>query len=131
MNLNILLVDDSETVRAVIAKTLELAGVPVNELYEAPNGKEALDILDNHWIDLVFADINMPVMTGIEMIDKMCENDLLKTVPVVIVSTEGSQTRIDMLKSKGIKFYLRKPFTPEQIKNVIDTVIGEKHEKQP
>ena len=129
MSLNILLVDDSETVRAIIAKTLELAGVPVTELYEAPNGKEALDILDNHWIDLVFADINMPVMTGIEMIEKMHENDLLKTIPVIIVSTEGSQTRIDMLKSKGIKEYLRKPFTPEQIKKIMDNIGEEKYEK--
>jgi len=128
MSFNILIVDDSETVRAVISKTIELAGVPVNELYEASNGKDALDILNERWIDLVFADINMPVMNGIEMIDRMCENDLLKTVPVVIVSTEGSRTRIDVLKSKGIKEFLRKPFTPEQIRRVIDAYAGGRHE---
>jgi len=129
MSFNILIVDDSETVRAIISKTIELAGVPVYELYEASNGKEALDILNDRWIDLVFADINMPVMNGIEMIDRMCENDLLKTVPVVIVSKEGSRTRIDVLKSKGIKEFLRKPFTPEQIRRVVDAYAGGKYEE--
>jgi len=124
MSLNILLVDDSETVRAVISKTLELAGVPVNKLYEVSNGKEALDILANNWVDIVFTDINMPVMTGIEMIEKMSENDLLKNIPVVIISTEGSRTRIEMLKSKGISDYIRKPFTPEQIKKAVDNITG-------
>jgi len=124
MSFNILLVDDSKTVRAVISKTLELAGVPVNKLYEVSNGKEALDILANNWVDIVFTDINMPVMTGIEMIEKMSENDLLKNIPVVIISTEGSRTRIEMLKSKGISDYIRKPFTPEQIKKAVDNITG-------
>ncbi len=124
MALNILIVDDSRTMRAVIAKTLQLADVPVSELYEASNGKEALDILADHWIDLVFADINMPVMNGIEMVDKMCEDGLLKTVPVVIVSTEGSTTRIEQLKAKGVSAYVRKPFTPEMIQKVVDDIVG-------
>lgn len=130
MSFNILVVDDSETVRAIISKTLELTGIPVAELHEASNGKEALDILENHWIDLVFADINMPVMTGVKMIEKMHENGLLKTVPVVIISTEGSRARVEYLKSLGISEYLRKPFTPEQIKKIVENILGEKDEKR-
>ena len=128
MALNILVVDDSETVRAVIAKTLELAGVSVNELHQASNGREALDILGDNWIDLVFADINMPVMSGIEMIEKMYKDGLLKTIPVIIVSTEGSATRIEHLKSKGIRAYVRKPFTPELIRKVVDDIVGVRDE---
>ena len=124
MALNILLVDDSETVRTVIAKTLQLAGVPVGELYHASNGKEALEILAEEWIDMVFADINMPVMSGIEMVDRMAEDGLLKTIPVVIVSTEGSKTRIEQLKEKGVSGYIRKPFTPELMKQVVDELVG-------
>ncbi len=124
MALNILVVDDSATVRAVIAKTLDIAGVPVGELYAAENGREALDILGNNWIDIVFADINMPVMGGIEMVEKMNEEGLLKTIPVVIVSTEGSATRIEQLKAKGVSAYVRKPFTPEIIRNVVDDIMG-------
>lgn len=124
MSLNILVVDDSATVRAVIKKTLEIAEVPVSKLYQAENGKEALDILSESWIDLVFADINMPVMTGIEMVEKMAADGLLKTIPVVIVSTEGSATRIEQLKAKGVSAYIRKPFTPELLRSVVDDIVG-------
>ncbi|RKY55401.1 MAG: response regulator [Candidatus Neomarinimicrobiota bacterium] len=124
MALNILVVDDSAVIRAVISKTFQLAEIPVGELFQAANGKEALEILNNNWVDLVFSDINMPVMGGIEMIEKMCEDGLLKTIPVVVVSTEGSTTRIEQLKSKGISAYIRKPFTPELVRKVVDDIIG-------
>ncbi len=124
MALNVLVVDDSAVVRAVISKTFQLAGIPVGELFQAGNGKEALEILNNNWVDLVFSDINMPVMGGIEMIEKMCEDGLLKTIPVIVVSTEGSTTRIEQLKSKGISAYIRKPFTPELVRKVVDDIIG-------
>jgi len=88
MSLNILIVDDSETARAVISKTLKLADVPINEILQAANGKEALEILGDQWVDLIFADINMPIMGGVEMIERLAEDGILKTIPVIIVSTE-------------------------------------------
>ncbi len=124
MPYNILIVDDSETVRAVIARTLEMAGVAVAALHQASNGEEALEVMKNNWIDLVFSDINMPVMGGVEMIERMQESDLLGTVPVVVVSTEGSKTRIDDLLSKGVRAYIRKPFTPEKVKAVVEELLG-------
>jgi two-component system chemotaxis response regulator CheY len=127
MSYNILVVDDSETVRAVIARTLEMAGVDVSTLYQASNGAEALEVMKNHWIDLVFSDINMPVMGGVEMIERMQQSDLLGTVPVVVVSTEGSKTRIDDLMSKGVRAYIRKPFTPEKVKSVVEELLGGGH----
>ncbi|MCD6569264.1 MAG: response regulator [Deltaproteobacteria bacterium] len=125
MAYNILIVDDSSIIRKVLIKTLSLAKIPVGELYEAANGKEALDTLNDSWVDLVFADINMPVMSGVEMIEKMRESGLLESIPVVIISTEGSSTRIDELKAKGVKAYVRKPFTPEDIEKVFRDVMGE------
>ncbi len=124
---NILIVDDSRTTRTVIAKTLKLAGVAVNQLHEAENGKVALGILNKNWIDLVFADINMPEMDGVEMVDQMSKDGLLKIIPVVIVSTEGSQTRIEEMRARGVKAYVRKPFTPELIKNIVEDILGENH----
>src|SRR6056297_2457207 len=112
MSYNILIVDDSVTTRALIAKTLKIAGIPVNEVYEAKNGKEALDILEEAWVDYIFSDINMPIMDGVEMIEKMQENGIMKSIPVIIVSTEGNKTRIEEMKSKGVTAYIRKPFTP-------------------
>jgi len=124
MALNILVVDDSETVRAIIAKTLRLAQVPINELFTAANGKEALEILSDNWVDLVFSDINMPIMGGVEMIEKMFADDVMKTIPVVVVSTEGSKTRMEELKTKGVKAYIRKPFTPELVRSVVEDITG-------
>lgn len=127
MSLNVLIVDDSATSRAVIMKSLEMAEIPTRTIFEAANGKEAITLLEDNWVDLVFADINMPVMGGVEMIGKLAEHDVLKMIPVIVVSTEGSATRIEELKRKGIAAYLRKPFTPEQLLQVVQQVVGEYH----
>ena len=128
MSLNILIVDDSATVRAVIKKTLGLAEVPLDTLYQASNGDEALQVLRSNPVDLVFSDINMPGMNGIELIDHMQAEEDLRNIPVVVISTEGSKTRIEDLQNKGIRAYLRKPFTPEQLKEVVEDITGEGHE---
>ncbi|MBU8920400.1 MAG: response regulator [Bacteroidales bacterium] len=123
MSLNVLVVDDSKIIRAVIKKTLGLSGVPVAEFYQAENGQEALDILKDNWVDIIFADINMPVMNGIEMVERMAEDGILKTTPVIMVSTEGSALRIKQLKEKGVSAYIRKPFTPELLREVVDSIV--------
>ena len=128
MSYNILIVDDSKTIRSVIKKTLDIAGVPVGDLYEAENGKEALDVMNSNWIDLIFADLNMPVMTGIDMIKKMSGDNTLDKTPVIIVSTEGSKTRIDELLELGVKAYLRKPINPEDLRNIVREVMGDYNE---
>jgi len=130
MSFNILIVDDSKTIRSVIKKTLLIAGVPISDLYEASNGLEGLQIMKDNWVDLCFADINMPVMTGIEMIEKMQQDQVLAKLPVVIVSTEGSKTRIEELFRKGVRAYLRKPITPEIVRNVVKEVLGDYDEKR-
>jgi len=130
MSFNILIVDDSKTIRSVIRKTLLIAGVPISDLYEASNGLEGLQIMKDNWVDLCFADINMPVMTGIEMIEKMQQDQVLAKLPVVIVSTEGSKTRIEELFRKGVRAYLRKPITPEIVRNVVKEVLGDYDEKK-
>jgi len=125
MSYKILVADDSNIVRAVIAKTLRLAGMQVGELFEAENGKEALDILRRQWIDLVFADIHMPVMTGLELIEQMSQDGILSSIPVVVVSAEGNAPRIESLKKKGISAYIRKPFTPEELRRIVsDLLVG-------
>jgi two-component system, chemotaxis family, chemotaxis protein CheY len=119
MALNILIVDDSDIIRSMISKTLRLAQLPLGNVYEASNGREALELLSDEWVDLVLADINMPVMTGAEMIDRMRELPETVDVPVIVVSTEGATERIDELMRRGIAAWVRKPFTPEEIRDVI------------
>ncbi len=126
MAYNILIVDDSMIVRAVIKKTIGLCGADVGQLYEAANGKEALGILEKEWVDIVFADINMPVMNGIEMVDEMDRRGMMKELPVVIVTTERSTVRIGQLKAKGVREYLNKPFTPEEIRDILERCLEKK-----
>jgi len=123
MAYRVLLVDDSATTRDLISRTLEIAGIPVETIHHAANGKEALEVLRGNWVDLVFADINMPVMNGIDMIEQMKDDPVLASVPVVVVSTDGSASRVEQLAAKGIKAYLRKPFTPEQLRAVTDSLL--------
>lgn len=128
MAYNILVVDDSETVRAVIRKALNLGGVDVGSLYQAGNGEEGLAVMRREWVDLVLADINMPVMGGVKMVEEMRSDESLREIPVIVVSTEGSATRLAVLKEKGVSAFLRKPFTPEDIKRAVDSVLeGKNH----
>lgn len=125
MAYNFLVVDDSKIVRSVVVKTLRLCIDDIGEIYEATNGEEGLYKLENHWIDMVFADINMPQMNGIEMIQKMKQDGVMAIVPVVVISTEGSDERIIQLKKLGVKEFLRKPFLPEDLREVVYRNLGD------
>lgn len=121
--LNILIVDDSAVMRTMIIKTFKLCGIPFGEIMEASNGKEGIEVIDTKWVDLILADINMPVMNGIEMIDKIQKNPQTADTPIIVISTESSQPRIEALKNKGVHF-VKKPFTPEILRETITNIIG-------
>lgn len=123
MALNVLVVDDSLVVRTMIIKTLRLAGVNMGEVFQGANGQEGLDVLNEQWIDIAFVDINMPVMNGEEMIEKVRENPVWADLPIIVVSTEGSQTRIDRLLQKGVRF-IHKPFAPEVVRETVSLIAG-------
>lgn len=122
MSINVLIVDDSAVMRAMVLKTMRMSGLPLGEVHQAANGRDGLEALNAHWIDLVLLDINMPVMNGEEMIDRMMQDPQLKDTPKVVISTEGSQARIERLKRKGARF-IHKPFTPELIRDKIKDVL--------
>lgn len=124
MAYTIMVVDDSETIRSVLERTIGMTKLPVDAIIQAVNGKDALNKLSENWVDIVFTDINMPQMSGIELVDAMNEHPEYREIPVVIVSTEGSKSRIEELRKKGIKGYLRKPFTPENIRDIIIETLG-------
>jgi two-component system chemotaxis response regulator CheY len=123
MAFNILVVDDSSVMRSIIIKTLRLSQLPLGEVLEAQNGQEALKVLNDKWIDLALVDINMPVMDGEEMIDRMRQNPETADLPIIIVSTEGSEARKEVLMQKGAGF-VHKPFTPETLRNTILKTLG-------
>lgn len=124
MALNVLVVDDSAVMRAMIIRTLRLSRLPLGEVHEATHGGEALEALDRNWIDLALVDINMPVMNGEELIERLRERPETAGVRIVVVSTEGSESRIRRLRERGARF-VRKPFTPEDLRREIVGLTGE------
>ena len=123
MSLNVLVVDDSSVMRAMIIKTIRMSGLDLGDVYQAANGKEGLDAARENWVDLVIADINMPIMNGEDMIDAMQADPEIDDIPTIVISTEGSETRIERLQAKGVTF-IHKPFTPEIIKDSIQSLTG-------
>ena len=123
MAINLMVVDDSAVMRSVLIRTLRLSGLPLTNVYQAGDGAGALHILESHEVDLALIDINMPVMDGVVLIDRIRADARLSAVSLVVVSTEGSKTRIESLRSKGVSF-IHKPFTPEQIRATVLRVLG-------
>jgi two-component system chemotaxis response regulator CheY len=123
MGVNVLIVDDSGVMRAMIQKSLQLSGLDLGEVHQAGNGREGMAVLERAWIDLVVADINMPVMNGEEMVQRMLETPGLQAIPTIVVSTEGSQARIARLEGQGVRF-MRKPFSPEAMRNTLREILG-------
>jgi two-component system chemotaxis response regulator CheY len=112
----------------MIVKTLRMAPVELGEIHQAANGREGLAVLEQHWVDLVFADINMPVMTGEEMIGQIRARPEWKDLAIIVVSTEGSQTRIDRLQRIGVHF-IHKPFAPEIVCKILAEITGVANEQ--
>lgn len=127
MSFNILIVDDSAAMRSIIGKTLKLSGLPLGEIYQAANGAEALNILEENWVDLALVDINMPVMDGETMINHVRGNPDMKDIAIMVVSTESSELRIEKLLEKGVEF-IHKPFTPEVLREKVFSLTGVDYE---
>ncbi len=124
MGYSVLAVDDSSTVRAILAKALRLSGVDVSRFGEAASGDEALRMLREEGFDLVFCDLNMPGMTGFELVETLRRDGLLDSVAVVVVSSIGNPAALADLRNKGVRACLRKPLRPEHLRRVVDQVMG-------
>ena len=130
MGYNILVVDDNRIMREMVVKSVRLSPLEVGEVHQAANGEEALAKLAEHLIDLVLLDINMPVMNGEQFLEKLRSDVLIKFTPVLVVSTESSQPRIQRLKAMGAAF-IHKPFRPEELVGAVATLIAKPRGVQP
>ena len=117
--LNVLIVDDSATMRALLYRVVGLADLPIGAIYQAPNGAEALKVLENHNIQAVFTDVNMPVMNGMELLSAMADRDEWKDILRVIISTDGSRLRREEARELKVSLYVEKPFRPEVVRDVL------------
>jgi len=125
MAYNVLIVDDSTPMRAVIKKVVKASGFNLGDIFEASNGREALDLLEREWLDLVLTDYNMPEMNGLELLGEMKKNESFMSIPVVVITTEGSKKRVKEFLDKGAMAYIKKPFSPEEIKQKLNRIMGE------
>jgi two-component system, chemotaxis family, chemotaxis protein CheY len=125
MAYNVLIVDDSTPMRVVIKKVVKASGFNAGHFFEASNGREALKILNAEWLDLVLTDYNMPDMDGLELLEEMQKDATFKSIPVMIITTEGSRQRVEEFLEKGALEYIKKPFTPDEIKQKLNYIMGD------
>jgi two-component system, chemotaxis family, chemotaxis protein CheY len=125
-SIRILIVDDSSVMRKILERSLRQAGVELSSVHQAGNGAEALAVLAENQVDLILCDINMPVMDGLEFVKQLPGVENAKAAPVIMITTEGSESHVVQALSAGAKGYIRKPFTPEQVRTHVLPLLGVK-----
>lgn len=123
MALNILVVDDSTAIRKILIRVLRQTALPIGEIFEARDGLEALEIVRNHPLNLVLSDINMPNMDGLGLLAELKGAEQWRNLPVVMITTEGSEEKVSQAIRLGSAAYIRKPFTAEQIQEKIGAIL--------
>ena len=119
-----LIVDDSSVMRKIVERSLRQSGLEIGSVLEAGNGVEDLALLAQNSVDLILCDINMPVMDGLELVKQLAAVKNAKGVPVVMITTEGSESSVVQALSAGARGYIRKPFTAEQVKEHVIPLLG-------
>jgi two-component system chemotaxis response regulator CheY len=123
MALNILVVDDSTAIRKILIRVLRQTKLAIGEIFEARDGLEALDIVRNHPLNLVLSDINMPNLDGLGLLAELKGTEQWRNLPVVMITTEGSEEKVSQAIRLGSAAYIRKPFTAEQIQEKIGALL--------
>ena len=119
MPIRALIVDDSSVMRKIVERSLRQAGIELKEVLEASNGVEALAHVQQMRVDLILSDINMPTMDGLELVRQLQAVDNATGTPVVMITTEAGEAHVVQALSSGARAYIRKPFTPDQIRERI------------
>jgi two-component system chemotaxis response regulator CheY len=123
MESNILVVDDSAAIRKILQRVLRQTGMAIQTIHEAGDGEEALKLLGSNKVDLILTDINMPKMDGLELLAALKRSAEWAKVPVVMITTEGGETKVAEAVKLGAAGYVRKPFTADQIKEKLAGII--------
>jgi two-component system chemotaxis response regulator CheY len=116
MDSDILVVDDSAAIRKILTRVLRQTGMAIQTIHEAGDGQDALALMAQHRIDLVLSDINMPKMDGLQLLASLKASPQWQAIPVVMITTEGGETKVAEAVRLGAAGYVRKPFTADQIK---------------
>jgi two-component system chemotaxis response regulator CheY len=117
--MNILVVDDSAMMRTMIKRAAAATGLPIGQIFEAADGRQALAVLEQQHVDALFTDINMPVMTGMELLQQIAGHERWQHMVRVIISTDGSEARRNEAGALNVRLYVEKPFRPEVMRDVL------------
>jgi two-component system chemotaxis response regulator CheY len=123
MDPDILVVDDSAAIRKILQRVLRQTGMAMGDLLEAGDGCEALETLKNRRVGLVLSDINMPKMDGLQLLAALKNEPAWRDIPVVMITTEGGETKVAEAVKLGAAGYVRKPFTADQIKEKLAGIL--------
>jgi len=123
MPVDVLIVDDSAAIRKILQRVLAQANLGVGKVIEASDGREAMDAMKAQPVGLILSDINMPNMDGLQFLGELRSHDQWKHVPVLMISTEGSQTKVMEAVQLGAQGFVRKPFTADQIKEKLAGIL--------
>lgn len=123
MESDVLVVDDSAAIRKILQRVLRQTGMAIRSIHEAGDGQEALELLKSQSIDLVLTDINMPKMDGIQLLAALKASSQWHAIPVVMITTEGGETKVGEAVKLGAAGYVRKPFTADQIKEKLAGIL--------
>jgi two-component system chemotaxis response regulator CheY len=116
MESDVLVVDDSAAIRKILQRVLRQTGMAIRAIHEAGDGEEALTLLAQHSVNLILSDINMPKMDGLQLLASLKASPQWRNIPVVMITTEGGETKVAEAVKLGAAGYVRKPFTADQIK---------------
>ena len=119
-----LIVDDSSVMRKIVERSLRQAGLDQLVVHEAASGVEGLEVLKGKQVDLILSDINMPSMDGLEFLRQVQAQNLAPGVPVVMITTESSEEHVRQAIQAGARGYIRKPFTAEQVKERVLSLLN-------
>ena len=118
----ILIVDDSKTMRMIVARTLKKAGFDGHEILQAANGVEALQVVADKSPDVILSDWNMPEMNGIELLKSLREAG--NSVTFGFITTETTEDVRDLAKEQGASFFISKPFTVDKFEAQLSAVLA-------
>jgi two-component system chemotaxis response regulator CheY len=124
MAYRVLITDDSPAMRSFVRRVIELSGFELSDCFEAGDGEEALSLLRREWVDAILTDINMPGVDGEELLRRLAADEMLRSVPAIVISTDATENRIARLLSLGARGYVTKPFRPETLRAELERILG-------
>ncbi len=124
MAYRVMIVDDSPSMRAFVRRVMDLSGFAVDSCLTAGNGAQGLALLEQQTVDIILTDINMPEMNGEEFLRRLEEHERYRSIPVVVISTDATENRMQRMMQLGARGYIAKPFSPEALRGELERVLG-------